>query len=153
MVALFSVLVVPRALPRPVSRSSAASSTRDSALVVAMNAARTARGLPRLRIDVRLTRAARFHSLDMLRRHYFAHGDFGARMWQFRCRGRLFAENLDWGSGVVTANAAVADWLASPPHRQNLLDPTLRRVGVATPTGSFGGFSKATMITADFAGG
>src|SRR5919198_779419 len=79
VVALFSVLVVPRALPRPVSRSSAALSTRDSALVVAMNAARTARGLPRLRIDVRLTRAARFHSLDMLRRHYFAHGDFGAR--------------------------------------------------------------------------
>jgi uncharacterized protein YkwD len=89
----------------------------------------------------------------MLRRHYFAHGDLGARMWQFRCRGRLFAENLDWGSGLVSANTAVADWLASPPHRGNLLDPTLRRVGVAAALGPFGGYSKSTMITADFAGG
>jgi uncharacterized protein YkwD len=153
VVALFSVLVVPRALPRPVSRSSAASNARDSALVVAMNAARAAHGLPALRFDVRLTRAARFHSMDMLRRHYFAHGNFGARMWQFRCRGRLFAENLDWGSGIVSANEAVADWLASPVHRENLLDPTLRRVGVATPVGAFGGYSRSTMITADFAGG
>ena len=52
----------------------------------------------------------------------------------------------------MSANAAVAQWLASPPHRQNLLDPRLRRVGVATPLGSFGGVSTATMITADFAG-
>jgi uncharacterized protein YkwD len=118
-----------------------------------MNATRVAHGLPRLRVDARLARAARFHSVDMLRRHYFAHGDFGARMWQFRCRGRLFAENLDWGSGIVSASEAVADWLASPAHRQNLLDPTLRRVGVAAPIGPFGGFSRSTVITADFAGG
>jgi uncharacterized protein YkwD len=153
VVALFSVLVVPRALPRPVSRSSAAFTTRDSALVAAMNAARAAHGLPALRVDVRLSRAARFHSVDMLRRHYFAHGNFAGRMWQFRCRGRLFAENLDWRSGIASANEAVADWLGSPMHRENLLDPTLRRVGVATPVGAFGGYTRSTMITADFAGG
>ena len=128
-------------------------STRDSALVDAMNAARTARLLPKLRVDLRLARAARYHSVDMLRRHYFAHGNFGARMGQFHVVGTLFAENLVWGSGVMSANAAVADWLASPAHRENLLDPKLRRVGVATPLGAFGGYSTATMITADFAGG
>ena len=73
-------------------------------------------------------------------------------MARFHVRGTLFAENLVWSSGVMSANAAVAQWLASPPHRQNLLDPRLRRVGVATPLGSFGGVSTATMITADFAG-
>jgi uncharacterized protein YkwD len=118
-----------------------------------MNAARATHLLPKLSVDARLTRAARYHSLDMLRRHYFAHGNFGARMWQFHVRGSLFAENLVWGSGVMSANAAVADWLASPAHRENLLDPKLRRVGVATPVGPFGGFATATMITADFAGG
>jgi uncharacterized protein YkwD len=52
----------------------------------------------------------------------------------------------------MSGNEAVAQWLTSPPHRQNLLDPNLRRVGVATPVGAFDGFSTATMITADFAG-
>ena len=88
----------------------------------------------------------------MLRHHYFGHGNFGTRMSRFHVRGTLFAENLFWGSGVTSANAAVAGWLASPPHRVNLLDPHLRRIGVATPLGAFGGFSTATMITADFAG-
>ena len=32
-----------------------------------------------------------------------------------------------------------------------LLDPTLRRIGVATPIGAFGGFARATVVTADFA--
>jgi len=45
----------------------------------------------------------------------------------------------------------VADWLASPPHRAILLDPSLRRIGVATPVGAFRGLSTATLVTADFA--
>ncbi|HWH55512.1 MAG TPA: CAP domain-containing protein [Gaiellaceae bacterium] len=125
---------------------------RETALIVAINAVRTVHLLPTLRIDRRLVRAARSHSRDMLRRHYFAHGDFGRRMKNFRVRGSLFAENLVWGSGVMSANSAVAQWLASPPHRVNLLDRNLRRIGVATPLGSFDGFSTATVITADFAG-
>jgi uncharacterized protein YkwD len=124
----------------------------ESQLIVAINAVRSVHLLPRLTIDRRLVRAARSHSRDMLRRHYFAHGNFGARMSRFHIRGTLFAENLVWGSGVMSPNAAVAEWLTSPPHRQNLLDPQLRRIGVATPLGAFGGFSTATMITADFAG-
>jgi uncharacterized protein YkwD len=70
----------------------------------------------------------------------------------FHVRGTRFAENLVWSSGIMSGNEAVAQWLTSPPHRQNLLDPILRRVGVATPVGAFDGFSTATMITADFAG-
>jgi uncharacterized protein YkwD len=121
-------------------------------LIAAINAVRTIHLLPKLTIDRRLVTAARSHSRDMLRRHYFAHGNFSARMSRFRVRGTLFAENLGWSSGVMTPNAAITEWLESPPHRQNLLDPQLHRVGVATPLGAFGGFSTATMITADFAG-
>jgi uncharacterized protein YkwD len=88
----------------------------------------------------------------MLRRQYFAHGDFARRIATFGVRGRYFAENLVWGSGVMSAQTEVEEWLASPPHRANLLDPRLRRVGVATPLGSFGGYSPATVVTADFAG-
>jgi uncharacterized protein YkwD len=137
---------------RPASTSRLALTTRETALIVAVNSVRRLHLLPKLRIDRRLVRAARSHSRDMLRHHYFAHGNFAQRMTRFRVRGTTFAENLVWSSGVMSANAAVAQWLASPPHRANLLDPHLRRIGVATPVGAFGGFSTATMITADFAG-
>ena len=152
VVALIAAVAVPRATPRPESRSQATLSSRETALVIAINSVRALHLLPKLRIDFRLVRAARSHSRDMLRHHYFDHGNFGRRMSTFHVRGRLFAENLYWASGVASANGTVASWLASPPHRQNLLDPQLRRVGVATPLGSFGGFSTATMVTADFAG-
>jgi uncharacterized protein YkwD len=152
VVALFAAIAVPGAASRPGSSSRLTLSQRESALVVAINAVRTVHLLPTLRVDFRLQRAARSHSRDMLRHHYFAHGNFGRRMNVFRVRGSLFAENLVWGSGLMSANAAVAEWLASPPHRANLLDPQLRRLGVATPLGPFGGFQTATMITADFAG-
>lgn len=117
-----------------------------------INSVRSEHQLPRLSVDRRLLRAARSHSRDMLRRQYFSHGDFGARIMRFGARGHIFAENLVWGSGVMSASTAVAQWLASPPHRANLLDGDLRRVGVATPVGSFSGFSPATVVTADFAG-
>src|SRR5919199_234310 len=152
VVALVAAVAAPRAAPRPGSSSRTTLFSRETALVVAINSTRTVHRLPKLRVDFHLVRAARSHSRDMLRHRYFGHGDFGNRMSRFHVRGRVFAENLYWGSGVMGANAAVAGWLASPPHRANLLDPQLRRVGVATPLGSFGGFSTATMVTADFAG-
>jgi uncharacterized protein YkwD len=152
VVALLAAIVAPQAAPRPQARSRSALSTREAALVVAINAVRTLHLLPKLHVDFRLQRAARSHSRDMLRHHYFAHGNFGARMNAFHVRGTLLAENLYWGSGVASPNAMIASWLASPAHRQNLLDPQLRRIGIAAPLGAFGGFSTATMITADFAG-
>jgi uncharacterized protein YkwD len=135
------------------TRSHPASTSRDKALVAAINSVRTLHLLPTFRIDRRLARAARSHSLDMLRRDYFGHGNLGARMSRFRVRGSVFAENLDYSSGVTSARATVAAWLASPMHRTIMLDPSLSRIGVASPVGSFGNSSTATLITADFAGG
>jgi uncharacterized protein YkwD len=153
VIALVTALAAGSVAARGTTASRGALSSRETALVVAINAVRTLHLLPALRIDRHLLRAARAHSRDMLRKQYFAHGDFGERMSAFHVSGTLFAENLVWGSGVMSAAAAVAAWLASPPHRANLLDPSLRRIGVATPLGQFDGFSTATMITADFAGG
>jgi uncharacterized protein YkwD len=151
-VALVAAVTAPGAASRAASPAKRVLTSREAALVAEINAVRAAHLLPRLRIDTRLVRAARSHSRDMLRRQYFAHGDFGGRISRFGVRGRTFAENLVWGSGIMSADADVAEWLASPPHRANLLDPDLRRVGVATPIGSFSGFSPATVVTADFAG-
>jgi uncharacterized protein YkwD len=160
-VVLFVAVTAPEASARPVagtlpvrglSLKNVASAARNTALIAAVNSVRTVHLLPRLSLDANLSRAARSHSRDMLVHDYFAHGNFAVRMSRFGVRGRVFAENLAWGAGVMSANGTVARWLASPPHRTVLLDPTLRRIGVATPIGAFDGFARVTMVTADFAG-
>jgi uncharacterized protein YkwD len=89
----------------------------------------------------------------MIRHSYFAHGDFGTRMRRFHVAGTFSGENLAWGVGTrAAARTIVAEWLASPEHRANLLRPGFRRVGVASLVGSFSGYAGAAVVTADFAG-
>jgi uncharacterized protein YkwD len=149
---LFAVLAAPGAAPSTLARNSRALPARDNSLIAALNAERALQLLPKLRFDYRLARAARAHSLDMLRHDYFAHGNFSGRMALFHVRGAMFAENLAWGTGVMSAGSVLAHWISSPMHRAILLDPHLHRIGVATPIGAFDGYSRTTMVTADFAG-
>jgi uncharacterized protein YkwD len=135
------------------SPASAALTRREASLLSAMNRARAEYHLAPLHADVTLTRAARQHSLDMLRHAYFAHGAFAARLSAFGARGPVIGENLAWGAGSLGAATHVVQmWLASPEHRANLLRPGFTRVGLATPVGSFAGQSGVTMVTADFGG-
>lgn len=150
--ALFAVLAAPGAAPSTLAGTTGAPTARDNSLIAAVNAERALELLPKLRVDDRLSRAARAHSLDMLRHDYFGHGNFVGRMLRFHVRGLMFAENLAWGTGVMSAASVLAHWLSSPPHRAILRDPHLHRIGVATPLGAFDGYSRATMVTADFAG-
>jgi len=150
--ALVTVLAAPGAARSALAGNSPALTARDSSLIAAVNAERALQLLPKLRLDYRLARAARAHSLDMLRHDYFGHGNFSGRMSLFHVRGSMFAENLAWGTGVISAGSVLAHWVSSPAHRAILLDPHLHRIGVATPIGAFDGYSRATMVTADFAG-
>jgi len=152
IVLLFVAVVAPQSSARPLAKRTLASATRNAALIAAVNSVRTVHLLPRLSVDANLSRAAQSHSRDMLLHDYFGHGNFAVRMSRFGVQGRVFAETLAWKRGVMSANATLATWLASPEHRSILLDPALRRIGVATPVGPFDGFAKATVITADFAG-
>jgi len=118
-----------------------------------MNRTRAAYHLAPLRVDATLTRAAAAHTADMLRRHYFAHGDFSLRMRRYQVAGSIAGENLAWGVGSKSyAGTIVAEWLSSPEHRANLLSPSFRRVGIGRRIGTFAGYSGAAVVTADFAG-
>ncbi len=116
-----------------------------------MNAMRTSHGLAPLNVDSTLVRAARSHSVDMLRHQYFAHGALGPRVTSFHVRGPVFGENLAWGS-AATSQWVVNQWMASPAHRANLLRPGFRRIGIGEVRGAFAGPAGATVVTADFAG-
>jgi uncharacterized protein YkwD len=131
----------------------AGSSRDESALLQEMNRVRATHGLPPLRADLHLERAARAHTSTMLSTGVFRHGAFDRRMERFDVHGRLAGENLAWGSGSRgTPRAIVGAWLASPPHRANLLRASFRRVGVGDRVGSFQGVDDAHVVTADFAG-
>ena len=126
-------------------------SSPEASLLQRMNTVRTSRGLAPLRLDVRLLRAARGHSADMMNRQYFAHGSVAARALAQRARGPVYGEDLAWGTGV-TAQSVVNNWLASPRHRAVLLRPGFRRIGIGVAFGTFVGHGGAAVVTADFAG-
>jgi uncharacterized protein YkwD len=141
-----SFLVIPAAGAAPRSSSTLS-------LLRAVNATRAAHGLRPFRLDGRLNTAAQSHSTDMLRREYFAHGDFHGRMVAFHIAGPAAGEDLAWGSGAYgNPDAIVRMWLASPEHRANLLRPGFTRIGIGVARGTFLGYGGATVVTADFAG-
>ena len=138
------VLTVAPAGARPAS-------TTASSLLAAINGTRAAHGLASVRVDSRLARVARSHSLDMLRRNYFSHGAFAARVRSSGAPGPVFGEDLAWGT-AATPQWIIDQWLASPAHRAVLLRPGFRRVGIGIVTGTFNGYGGTTVVTADFAG-
>ncbi len=115
-----------------------------------LNAERRKKGLPALKQQRRLARASIAHSKDMVRRQYFAHESPSGRKvvdrlravgYIPRTRSWTIGENLAWGSGALARpEAIVAAWIASPPHRENLLSPRYSSVGMGvvlgTPAGS-----------------
>jgi uncharacterized protein YkwD len=62
-------------------------------------------------------------------------------------------ENLVWASPRLTARGALELWLASPPHRQTLLSPAWREIGLGAVHAFAGGVYNGravTILTADF---
>lgn len=123
----------------------------EASLLQAINAARASHGVAPLRLDVRLFRAARGHTADMLHRQYFAHGSVDGRARAAGAPGPVYGEDLAWSTGL-TPQWVVARWLASPRHRAVMLRPGFRRIGIAISFGSFAGNPGAGIVTADFAG-
>jgi uncharacterized protein YkwD len=135
----------------------------EAAIAERINRVRQGRGLRPLQGNRRLAAAADFHSRDMGRRGYFAHESAdGTPFWQrvrrfYAARGFRdwsVGENLIWGTDRYAAAFAVRKWMASAPHRRNILTRTWREIGVgavffAHAPGEYGGRA-VTIVTADF---
>jgi len=106
------------------------------------NQARRAKGLPPFIQDAELTQVARAFSDDMLVRRFFDHTtpdgvSFDERLAdRYRHRVRLMGENIWYASGYNlgkvqhVAKEIVDDWMSSPGHRDNILDPRFTHLGV-----------------------
>jgi uncharacterized protein YkwD len=151
-----AAVLIPAALALVPSAADAASlrmTAKEQSLFRAVNAVRARYSLPDLRPDAHIQRAARSHSVDMVTRGYFAHGDFGRRIRRFDPGQWTVGENLAWSvdDGAATRRI-VGMWLASPPHRTVLLRRGFRFLGVGVARGPFKGRSPCVVVTADFAG-
>jgi len=120
--------------------ASAAKRTMVRATLCVLNHRREARGLRRLKLNRRLSRAARRHARDMARRNYFSHDTLGGGTFVDRIRRAGYlrdanrwsvGENLAWGTQYRSAPRSVAQmWMQSPGHRANILNPSFREIGI-----------------------
>jgi len=149
------------------SGTSASASTRaltplEFGILQRVNTIRRDHRLAPLRVNVRLASAADKHSRDMVANGFFEHdsaaGTFGQRLERFygaASSGTWSAgENILWRPGALEAKAAVESWMASPPHRANILCGRWREIGISAVTrtaapGVYGG-ADVTVVTTDF---
>lgn len=129
----------------------------ESSITCLINDERTSYGLQPVTTNSDLHQAAMSHSNEMIDESYFEHTSpagltfmdriestgymQGARTW-------TVGENLVWGTGPLsTPQALVTAWMNSPPHRENLLRPTFRELGVAALAGTPVSKSDLTGVT------
>lgn len=96
-----------------------------------VNRHRSSQALPTWAPDADLTLIASAHSQRMAELHRIGHDGFETRFAQ--ARRRLCVENL--AAGFSRPEPLLAAWLASPSHRDNLLAPRPRWVGLGQAAG------------------
>jgi uncharacterized protein YkwD len=144
--------------PQAASTNATAATARfasalQRSIVGELNVLRRAHRLPRLTVSAQLTRAGEEHARELALRGYFSHAwsdgsSFGTWIRRFYpatgARTWRAGENLLWSTPGLSAQRAIEMWLASPPHRKNMLDRRWRQVGLGVveaenAPGFFGG--------------
>lgn len=163
-----ALIAAPTALAEqacPAANATPASATKREivrATLCQLNRERAHHGLGRLKLNKRLTRAARRHALDMARRNYFSHDTLGGGSFVDRIRRAgylrgasswIVGENLAWGSHNLSRPGAIMRmWMKSPGHRANILNGSFREIGigVAYDAPVAGGGNPAGTYATDF---
>jgi uncharacterized protein YkwD len=129
----------------------------ESSISCLINDERTSYGLQPVTPNSDLHQAALSHSNEMVNQSYFEHTSPAGLTFIDRIEGTGYmngartwtvGENLVWGTGPLsTPQALVTAWMNSPPHRENLLRPTFREIGVAAVDGTPVSSSDLTGVT------
>lgn len=127
----------------PIEPGSAARPSRSPAAVIAatlaaINAFRSEHGLRPVAIEPRLAEAARDHARDMAKMQTMSHtgsdgSGFETRLARVCYPYMTAAENV--AAGGADPAGVVARWIASPPHRQNLLLADVTDAGIGHANG------------------
>src|SRR5258706_14834631 len=105
----------------------------EQILFQSANRERAAHGLSTLKWSASLAEAARRHALLMAEENALSHqfpgeADLASRAAHEGARFSTIAENVALGPSAETIHQ---QWMKSPPHRANLLDPQMNSAGIA----------------------
>lgn len=132
---MFDQTVIANAAPAPGKVSPA----RAQEIVSAW---RRQHGLPPLQTDPALQNAAQKQALAMARANRLSHDVAGSLRSRISdLPHTVAAENVS--AGYATMDRAITSWKTSPSHNENLLNPNVRRMGIAAaqaPGTRFGSF-------------
>jgi uncharacterized protein YkwD len=134
--------------------------TIRGAILCLHNQIRARNGLPALKANAKLRRAAEGHSAEMVQQRYFEHTSPSGSTMVDRIlasgyvradQGWLLGENLEWGTGSLsTPRGALDAWMNSPGHRANILKRGYRHLGVGITLGVPVAGGTGATITVDF---
>lgn len=118
-------------------------------LIALTNQGRQSLGLRPLKESPILDKAALLKARDMLENNYFSHwSPTGISPWYwFKKEGYSYefaGENL--AIGFLDSSEVYQAWLASPPHKKNLLNPNYKEIGIAVARGSFKGRNTVVVV-------
>ena len=154
LISITALLVACSLIPSPavaaecrsahVAAAAQSEASAEAAVACEINQARRSHGLATLERHDELARAGGRHAADMVRRSYFSHVSPGGQTFAERLRAAGYADGrwaagevLAWGTrGRSTPGAIVAAWMRSPGHRQVLLNPRYRDVGIGFARGN-----------------
>jgi len=105
----------------------------ERAMCQQINSYRAAKGLGALKVSPKLTKAAKWMSVNMATNDYFDHADsLGrstlARLRSFGNRDRTAGENI--AAGMSGATATFNQWKNDPPHRAGMLRAKFKVIGI-----------------------
>ena len=131
-----------------------------AAVLCLHNQIRQKNGLPLLKDNAKLRRAAVGHSVDMVDDGYFDHTTPGGTSFVDRILGAGYAkrneawtlgENLAWGTGdLSTATGVMQAWMNSAGHKANILKRSYKELGIGIRLGVPTDAGVGATYTADF---
>lgn len=129
-----------------------ASNISISEVVRLTNLKRAEAGLSALTLNQTLSNAAYAKGVDMINNDYWAHvSPNGTEPWAFfnslGYKYRYAGENL--ARDFSNPNSAVDAWMASPSHKENILNPKYKEIGIGVVEGDLAG-SDTTIIVQFF---
>jgi uncharacterized protein YkwD len=131
-----------------------------AAILCLHNQIRAERGLPALRENARLRKAAVGHSSNMVSSRFFEHTTPAGQTMVDRIRETRYVprnaawalgENLAWGTGsLATPRGILRAWMNSPGHKANIVKRAYREIGIGVVIGIPSGENAGATYTADF---
>ena len=128
------IVLTPVNEPTPTPAASSQPTSIAEQMLRAVNAERVSHGLEALTLNAQLTRSAQAYALKMQQLNFFSHTDPNGGTFRQRNEAagytnwQWMGENIAYGQPTVAE--VVKDWMNSPLHRDNILEPQARELGV-----------------------